>query len=110
VSISQTAAVSLPRGETRLIASLLAPIGGYLDAYAWIVHRTFANTQTANLVFRVPLRAWNGSRHRRDHDGSDAGPQPRHSGDTTRGRVVALRARSNGRQEVAVVVHVGDLI
>jgi uncharacterized membrane protein YoaK (UPF0700 family) len=29
----------------------LALTGGYLDAYTWIVHRAFANAQTANLVF-----------------------------------------------------------
>ncbi len=34
-----------------MIASLLALTGGYLDAYTWIVHRAFANAQTANLVF-----------------------------------------------------------
>ena len=30
---------------------LLALAGGYLDAYAWIVHGTMANAQTANMVF-----------------------------------------------------------
>jgi uncharacterized membrane protein YoaK (UPF0700 family) len=40
-----------PREEALLIASLLALTGGYLDAYAWIVHRAFADAQTANLVF-----------------------------------------------------------
>ena len=30
---------------------MLALVGGYLDAYTWIVHRAFANAQTANLVF-----------------------------------------------------------
>nr|WP_249780228.1 YoaK family protein [Bradyrhizobium sp. dw_411] len=34
-----------------LIACLLALTGGYLEAYTWIVHRVFANAQTANLVF-----------------------------------------------------------
>jgi uncharacterized membrane protein YoaK (UPF0700 family) len=51
VSIPQPTAASFPREETLLIASLLALTGGYLDAYTWIVHRAFANAQTANLVF-----------------------------------------------------------
>ena len=51
VSIPQAAVVSFPREEALLIASLLALTGGYLDAYTWIVHRAFANAQTANLVF-----------------------------------------------------------
>jgi uncharacterized membrane protein YoaK (UPF0700 family) len=51
VSIPQTSAVSFPREEALLIACLLALTGGYLDAYTWIVHRVFANAQTANLVF-----------------------------------------------------------
>ena len=45
------AATPFPREEALLIASLLALTGGYLDAYTWIVHRAFANAQTANLVF-----------------------------------------------------------
>jgi uncharacterized membrane protein YoaK (UPF0700 family) len=51
VSIPQPAAVPFPREEALLIAGLLALTGGYLDAYTWIVHRAFANAQTANLVF-----------------------------------------------------------
>jgi uncharacterized membrane protein YoaK (UPF0700 family) len=51
VSVQQAAAVLFPREEALLIASLLALTGGYLDAYTWIVHRAFANAQTANLVF-----------------------------------------------------------
>lgn len=51
VSIPHATAVSFPREEALLIASLLALTGGYLDAYTWIVHRVFANAQTANLVF-----------------------------------------------------------
>ena len=51
VSMPQAAVTPLPREEALLIASLLALIGGYLDAYTWIVHRAFANAQTANLVF-----------------------------------------------------------
>src|SRR3954463_14951720 len=37
--------------KTLTVAALLAFAGGYLDAYSWIVHRIFANAQTANLVF-----------------------------------------------------------
>ena len=51
MSVQQAAAVLFPREEALLIASLLALTGGYLDAYTWIVHRAFANAQTANLVF-----------------------------------------------------------
>jgi uncharacterized membrane protein YoaK (UPF0700 family) len=51
VSIPQATTVSFPREEALLIAGLLALTGGYLDAYTWIVHRVFANAQTANLVF-----------------------------------------------------------
>jgi uncharacterized membrane protein YoaK (UPF0700 family) len=51
VSIPQAAPVSFPREEALVIASLLALTGGYLDAYTWIVHRAFANAQTANLIF-----------------------------------------------------------
>jgi uncharacterized membrane protein YoaK (UPF0700 family) len=41
---------SLRREETWPIALLLAFAGGYLDAYAWIIHGVMANAQTANLV------------------------------------------------------------
>jgi uncharacterized membrane protein YoaK (UPF0700 family) len=51
VSVQQAAAASFPRDETLQIASLLAFIGGYLEAYTWIVHHVFANAQSANLVF-----------------------------------------------------------
>jgi uncharacterized membrane protein YoaK (UPF0700 family) len=51
VPIPQAVTVSFPREEALVIASLLALTGGYLDAYTWIVHRAFANAQTANLVF-----------------------------------------------------------
>src|SRR3954453_20123591 len=37
--------------KTLTVAALLAFAEGYLDAYSWIVHRVFANAQTANLVF-----------------------------------------------------------
>jgi uncharacterized membrane protein YoaK (UPF0700 family) len=51
VSTQQVAAASFRSEETLRIASLLAFSGGYLEAYTWIVHRVFANAQTANLVF-----------------------------------------------------------
>lgn len=66
MSIPQAAAVSFPREEALLIASLLALTGGYLDAYTWIVHRAFANAQTANLVFLwvyVTGREWGNALH-----------------------------------------------
>ena len=50
VSVQPAAEASFPRDETLLVAWLLALIGGYLEAYTWIVHRVFANAQTANLV------------------------------------------------------------
>ena len=49
--IPQASAVPFPREEALVIAGLLALTGGYLDAYTWIVHRVFANAQTANLIF-----------------------------------------------------------
>jgi len=51
VSLQQVAQASFPRDEALHIAGLLAFTGGYLEAYAWIVHRVFANAQSANLVF-----------------------------------------------------------
>lgn len=51
MSLQQASAASFPRDEALQIASLLAFIGGYLEAYTWIVHRVFANAQSANLVF-----------------------------------------------------------
>jgi uncharacterized membrane protein YoaK (UPF0700 family) len=49
---AQHATTSLfPREEALSVASLLAFIGGYLEAYTWIVHHVFANAQSANLVF-----------------------------------------------------------
>jgi uncharacterized membrane protein YoaK (UPF0700 family) len=47
----QPAVAQVPREETLQIAVMLALVGGYLDAYTWIIHRVFANAQTANLVF-----------------------------------------------------------
>ncbi len=38
------------QGGLRQFAGLLALTGGYLKAYTWIVHRVFANAQSANLV------------------------------------------------------------
>jgi len=49
-SLGITAAPSLRRDETMLVALLLAFAGGCLDAYTWIVHGVMANAQTANLV------------------------------------------------------------
>lgn len=51
VSAQQATASRFPREEALSIASLLAFIGGYLEAYTWIVHHVFANAQNANLVF-----------------------------------------------------------
>jgi uncharacterized membrane protein YoaK (UPF0700 family) len=51
VSAQPAVETTFPREEALLIACLLALIGGYLEAYTWIVHRVFANAQTANLVF-----------------------------------------------------------
>jgi len=47
----QVAEASFPRDEALYIAAILAFTGGYLEAYAWIVHRVFANAHSANLVF-----------------------------------------------------------
>src|SRR5215218_7859360 len=49
-TMDTTAASSIRRDETVLIALLLAFTGGYLDAYSWIIHAVMANAQTANLV------------------------------------------------------------
>jgi len=51
LSLQQATQASFPRDETLHIAGLLAFTGGYLEAYAWIVHHVFANAQSANLVF-----------------------------------------------------------
>ena len=51
MSVQPAAEASFPREETLFIALLLALTGGYLETYTWIVHRVFANAQTANLVF-----------------------------------------------------------
>jgi uncharacterized membrane protein YoaK (UPF0700 family) len=49
-SLDIAAGASVRRDETVLVALLLAFAGGYIDAYAWIVHGVMANAQTANLV------------------------------------------------------------
>jgi uncharacterized membrane protein YoaK (UPF0700 family) len=51
VSLQRGAQTSFPHDEALHIAAMLAFTGGYLEAYAWIVHRVFANAQSANLVF-----------------------------------------------------------
>lgn len=51
MSLQQASAASIPRDEALTIADLLAFVGGYIEAYTWIVHRVFANAQSANLVF-----------------------------------------------------------
>jgi uncharacterized membrane protein YoaK (UPF0700 family) len=51
VSLQRAAPASIPRDEALYIAAMLAFTGGYLEAYAWMVHRVFANAQSANLVF-----------------------------------------------------------
>ena len=51
MSTQPAAPILFPREEAFLIAALLALTGGYLEAYTWIVHRVFANAQTANLIF-----------------------------------------------------------
>jgi uncharacterized membrane protein YoaK (UPF0700 family) len=49
-SLEIAASPPIRRDETVPIALLLAFTGGYLDAYAWIIHGVMANAQTANLV------------------------------------------------------------
>lgn len=51
MSIQQISVASFPRDEALQIAGLLAFVGGYLEAYTWIIHHVFANAQGANLVF-----------------------------------------------------------
>ncbi|MHB0769520.1 YoaK family protein [Bradyrhizobium sp. 5.13L] len=50
MSSTDTASDSLRRDETVPISLMLAFVGGYLDAYTWIIHGVMANAQTANLV------------------------------------------------------------
>jgi uncharacterized membrane protein YoaK (UPF0700 family) len=49
--VQKFAKAFFPPDEALYIAAILAFTGGYLEAYAWIVHRVFANAQGANLVF-----------------------------------------------------------
>lgn len=49
-SLDIAAGSSIRRDETVLVALLLAFVGGYIDAYTWIIHGVMANAQTANLV------------------------------------------------------------
>jgi uncharacterized membrane protein YoaK (UPF0700 family) len=49
--VQQCTKAPLPRDEALYVATILAFTGGYLEAYAWIAHRVFANAQGANLVF-----------------------------------------------------------
>lgn len=51
MSVQQVSVASFPRDEALQIAGLLAFVGGYLEAYTWIIHHVFANAQGANLVF-----------------------------------------------------------
>jgi uncharacterized membrane protein YoaK (UPF0700 family) len=51
VSLGRAADPPLHREEALEVAALLAFAGGYLDAYTWIIHRVFANAQSANVVF-----------------------------------------------------------
>jgi uncharacterized membrane protein YoaK (UPF0700 family) len=50
VSSNHAGGMRFPREETLSVATLLALAGGYIDAYTWIAHRIFANTQTANML------------------------------------------------------------
>ena len=66
VSLQQVTQASSPRDEALYIAGMLAFTGGYLEAYAWIVHRVFANAQSANLVFLwvyVTMGEWGKALH-----------------------------------------------
>src|SRR3954453_13841099 len=51
IALDKSAALPSQYEETLQVAMLLALPGGYIDAYAWIVHHTMANAQTANMVF-----------------------------------------------------------
>jgi uncharacterized membrane protein YoaK (UPF0700 family) len=51
VSPASAPGVTVHREEELPVAVLLALAGGYLEAYTWIIHKVFANAQTANLVF-----------------------------------------------------------
>jgi uncharacterized membrane protein YoaK (UPF0700 family) len=49
--VQQCTKAPFPPDEALYVATILAFTGGYLEAYAWIAHRVFANAQGANLVF-----------------------------------------------------------
>jgi uncharacterized membrane protein YoaK (UPF0700 family) len=49
-SLDIAASPPIRRDETVQVSLLLAFAGGYLDAYAWIIHGVIANAQTAKLV------------------------------------------------------------
>lgn len=49
-SLDIAASPPIRRDETVQISLLLAFVGGYIDAYTWIIHGVMANAQTANLV------------------------------------------------------------
>jgi uncharacterized membrane protein YoaK (UPF0700 family) len=49
-SLEIAASPPIRRDETVQVSLLLAFAGGYLDAYAWIIHGVMANAETANLV------------------------------------------------------------
>jgi uncharacterized membrane protein YoaK (UPF0700 family) len=51
MSSLDVAASAIRRDETVAIVLLLAFAGGFIDAYAWILHGVLANAQTANLIF-----------------------------------------------------------
>jgi hypothetical protein len=48
-SLDIAASPPIRRDETVQIALLLALVGGYLDAFTWIIHGVMANAQTATL-------------------------------------------------------------
>ena len=46
------------RPESLVVGSVLAGVGGYLDAYTFVGHRVFANAQTGNVVlFGIDIAA-----------------------------------------------------
>lgn len=51
MSTLEVAAGAMRGDETLEIVLLLAFAGGFVDAYAWIIHGVMANAQTANLIF-----------------------------------------------------------
>ncbi|QAU47069.1 YoaK family protein [Bradyrhizobium guangzhouense] len=51
MSTLDVAAGAIRRDETVEIVLLLAFVGGFIDAYTWIIHGVMANAQTANVIF-----------------------------------------------------------